>query len=122
MQKLKKITIKHYLNTNLKPTKEGFIVYVQTIVNRSVSKKPSEIKTRFNDLETMQKKVSKQIEIEKTKIENSIRNKLKINNDFTFIVPKKEKIKRKKLIIRVLKKQLQKHQTELSKLEQYNLF
>ncbi|WP_395078117.1 hypothetical protein [Flavobacterium sp.] len=122
MNKPKKISIKHYLNTNLKPTKEGFVIYVQIIVNRSIAKKPSQIKTRFQDLETMQNTVSKEIDIETIKIENGIKKELKKNNEFSFKISKKENINRKKSIIRVLKKQLQKHQTELSKLEQYNLF
>ena len=122
MKKPKKITVKHYLNTNLKSTNEGFLVYVQITVNRTTDRKPSEIKARFEDLETFRKTAVTEIENECIKIEKSIVKKLVKNNDFSFRVSKTENIKRKKSIIRTLQRQLKKHQKELLELEQYNLF
>ena len=122
MKKPKKITVKHYLNTNLKPTNEGFLVYVQITVNRTTDRKPSEIKARFKDLETLRKTAVKEIEKERIKIEKNIEKELIKNNDFSFRVSKTENVKRKKSIIRTLQRQLKKHQKELLELEQYNLF
>ena len=122
MKKPKKITVKHYLNTNLKSTNKGFLVYVQITVNRTTDRKPSEIKARFQDLETLQKTAVNEIEKERIKIEKSIVKELIKNNDFSFRVSKTENVKRKKSIIRTLQRQLKKHQKELIKLEQYNLF
>ena len=122
MKKPKKITVKHYLNTNLKPTNEGFLVYVQITVNRTTDRKPSEIKARFKDLETLRKTAVTEIEKERIKIEKNIEKELIKNNDFSFRVSKTENVKRKKSIIRTLQRQLKKHQKELLELEQYNLF
>lgn len=122
MKKPKKITVKHYLNTNLKSTNEGFIVYVQITVNRTTDRKPSEIKERFQDLETLRKTAVNEIEKERIKIEKSIEKELIKNNNFSFKVSKTENVKRKKSIIRTLQRQLKKHQKELLELEQYNLF
>ena len=122
MKKPKKITVKHYLNTNLKSTNEGFLVYVQITVNRTTDRKPSEIKARFKDLETLRKTAVNEIETERIKIEKSIEKELIKNNEFSFRVSKTENVKRKKSIIRTLQRQLKKHQKELIELEQYNLF
>jgi hypothetical protein len=122
MKKPKKITVKHYLNTNLKSTNEGFLVYVQITVNRTTDRKPSQIKARFKDLETLRKIAGNDIEKECIKIEKNIIKELFKNNNFSFRVPKSENIKRKKSIIRTLQQQLKKHQKELLELEQYNLF
>lgn len=122
MKKPKKITVKHYLNTNLKSTNEGFLVYVQITVNRTTDRKPSEIKARFKDLETLRKTAVTEIEKERIKIKKSIEKELIKNNDFSFRVSKTENVKRKKSIIRTLQRQLKKHQKELIELEQYNLF
>lgn len=122
MKKPKKITVKHYLNTNLKSTNEGFLVYVQITVNRTTDRKPSEIKERFQDLETLRKTAVNEIEKERIKIEKSIEKELIKNNSFSFKVSKTENVKRKKSIIRTLQRQLKKHQKELLELEQYNLF
>lgn len=120
--KPRKITVNHYLNKNLIPNENGFKIYVQTIVNRSVSKKCSEIKQRFHDLETLHKVAFAEIEAEKTKITNFVKMQLSANNDFSFNVPKDVLIKRKKSIIKSLEHQLKKHRCELLNLEQYDLF
>jgi hypothetical protein len=122
MKKPKKITVKHYLNTNLKSTNEGFLVYVQITVNRTTDRKPSQIKARFKDLETLRKIAENEIQKERIKIEKSIVKELFKNNNFSFRVSKTENVKRKKSIIRTLQRQLKKHQKELLELEQYNLF
>lgn len=122
MKKPKKITVKHYLNTNLKSTNEGFLVYVQITVNRTTDRKPSQIKARFKELETLRKIAGNEIEKERIKIEKNIIKELFKNNNFSFRVSKNENVKRKKSIIRTLQQQLKRHQKELLELEQYNLF
>lgn len=122
MAKEKKITIKHYLNKNLKSKENGFRVYVRITFNRVNQKQASKITQRFNDLETLHKVAYKEIEIEKTKIENFIKKQLSVNENFSFKVPKNEVIKRKKSIIRGLENALKNHKKQLLELEQYDLF
>ena len=126
MKKQKKITITHYLNKVLKPDLinglEYYSIYVLIVVNRNNTKTKSTITEKFTSIEMAQKKYSNEFETESKNIENHIRKKLLLDNNYSLKVPKKEIIKRKKTIIRTLQKQLKKHQKELLELEQYNLF
>ncbi|PDS23555.1 hypothetical protein [Flavobacterium branchiophilum] len=122
MQKPKKITIKHYLNKNLKSNENGYRVYVRITFDRVNQKQTSKITQRFNDLETLHKVAHKEIEIEKRRIENFIKKQLLVNENFSFKVPKSEVIKRKKSIIRSLENALKNHKKQLLELEQYDLF
>ena len=126
MKKQKKITITHYLNKVLKPDLinglEYYSIYVLIVVNRTNTKTKSTITEKFTSIEMAQKKYSNEFETESKNIENHIRKKLLLDNNYSLKVPKKEIIKRKKTIIRTLQKQLKKHQKELLELEQYNLF
>ncbi|ELM3651536.1 hypothetical protein RYR30_002487 [Flavobacterium psychrophilum] len=129
MQKPKKITIKHYLFKNVKPSKEGFLVYIQVTVNRYSTKFKSSIDKRFFDIETMHKVAFLEIEAEKNELEKRIREKLLGDNNFIFKLPKRPiLINKEKNILqleneilrlkRICKTQLKK----ISELEQYNLF
>ena len=126
MQKPKKITVKHILKTQLKPTvingENYYSVYVLMTVNRTNTSQPSKIIERFTSIEIAKKKYFNELETEKESIENAIKKKLLLDNNYSFKVPKKEMIKQKKSIIRRLQIKLKKEQTELLQLEQYNLF
>jgi hypothetical protein len=126
MKKPKKITVTHYLNKILKPDLtnglEYYGVYILTVVNRTNTKTKSIINEKFTSIEMANKKYFNEFETERKNIENHIRKKLLLDNDYCFKVPKNEMIKRKKSIIRGLRIKLKKQETELLKLEQYNLF
>lgn len=126
MQKPKKITVKHILKTQLKPTvingENYYSVYVLMTVNRTSTSQPSKIIERFTSIEIAKKKYFNELETERQSIENAIRKKLLLDSNYSFKIPKKEMIKQKKSIIRRLQIKLKKEQTELLQLEQYNLF
>lgn len=129
MKKPKKITISHYLYKNVKPNKNGYLVYVSVTVNRYTTKIKSSIETRFFDIETMHKIAFKEIQKEKSELEKTIKTKLLIDNNYIFKQPKRPIIINKEKIVNQLEneilrlKRICKKQSErINELEQYNLF
>ncbi|OAE92113.1 hypothetical protein [Flavobacterium psychrophilum] len=129
MKKPKKITISHYLYKNVKPNKNGYLVYVSVTVNRYTTKLKSSIENRFFDTETMHKVAFKEIQNEKSELEKTIKAKLLIDNNFTFKQPKRPIIVNKQKIVNQLEneilrlKRICKNQDKrIKELEQYNLF
>jgi hypothetical protein len=129
MQKPKKITIKHYLFKNVKPSKEGFLVYIQVTVNKYSTKFKSSIDKRFFDIETMHKVAFLEIEAEKNELEKTIKEKLIIDNNYIFKLPKRPiLINKEKNILQLeneilrLKKLCKTQSNRILELEQYDLF
>ena len=126
MMKPRKITVKHYLNKNLKPDLidglQYYSIYVLIIVNRTNTKTKSIISEKFSSIESANNRYGIELENELKNIENQIGKKLLLDSSYCLNVPKPEMIKRKKSIIRTLQKQLKKNQSELLELQQYNLF
>jgi outer membrane lipoprotein-sorting protein len=135
MKKPKKITIKHYLEKRtLKPVLiknvEHWSVYISITVNRKTTNIKSSIVEKFKDFETLKKRFAKEIEIETKELEQKIRLKLSLDNDYTFIQPNRKKLiiyndkiteQLENEILR-LKRICKKQAVKISLLEQTNLF
>jgi hypothetical protein len=133
MKKPKKITIKHYLHQRNKPvieeTKKYWSVYISVTVNRFTTKFKSSINEKFEDIETMQKKASKEIQIETQELEQKIRLKLSFDKDYIFQQPARQLIiNNSKTVIQLenevlrLKRLCKKQAVKISQLQQTNLF
>ena len=72
MQKPKKITVKHILKTQLKPTvingENYYSVYVLMTVNRTNTSQPSKIIERFTSIETAKKKYFNEFRSEERRV------------------------------------------------------
>lgn len=134
MKKQKKITIRHYLEKRtLKPVLiknvEHWSVYISITVNRKTTNIKSSIVEQFKDLETLQKKAFRQIEKETKELEQKIRLRLSLDNNYIFkqsrrsIIINKDKITEQleNEILR-LKRICKKQALKISQLEQTNLF
>ena len=135
MKKPKKITIKHYLEKRtLKPSfiknVEYWSVYISITVNRKTTNIKSSITEKFKDFETLQKKASNEMQKEVKELEQKIRLKLSLDNDYTFTQPYRKKLiiyndkiteQLENEILR-LKNIVKKQAVKISQLKQTNLF
>lgn len=134
MKKPKKITIKHYLEKRtLKPVLiknvEHWSVYISITVNRKTTNIKSSIVEQFKDLETLQRKASREIEKEIKELEKKIRLQLSLDNNYIFKQPRRSIIINKDKITEQLENEIlrlkmicKKQAIKISKLEQTNLF